>query len=256
MRARICERITLRKARNGFCVRAASRLTYADRRTFRYRHMFPSSLDGIFQNVNLPYGAMLPAAVVALLALVALAGIVRGGNAWDIAYATYCYFAQAVGVILMVTGAVPVLLAVLSSQLLGNDTYVGLLFVFALGGMLFLWHDVKLRHIDAAAKAVPGALFFFTWKLIGLMVGSYALLTLAMTTVVYLSVPGTSFPVQNAMVHVTMLAMGLGLGWFTQMPRGTRPSVTTRTLAPLMPTLAAKAKKPVAKKAPAKKKKK
>jgi hypothetical protein len=218
--------------------------------------MFPSSLDGVFQNVNLPYGAALPVGVVALLALVALAGIVRGGNAWEIAYATYCHFAQAVGVILMVTGAVPVLLAVLSGQLLGNDTYVGLLFVFALGGMLFLWHDLKLRGIDAASKAVPGALFFFTWKLIGLMVGSYALLTLAMTTVVYLSVPGAAFPVQNAVVHVTMLALGLGLGWFTQVKRGGRPSVTTRTLiAPAMPALAAKAKKPVAKASTKKKKK-
>lgn len=242
--------------RNAVCVRAAFALTYADTRPFRYRHMFPSSLDGIFQNVNLPYGAMLPAGIVALLSLVALAGIMRGGNAWDVAYATYCYFAQAVGVILMVTGSVPVLLAVLAGQLLGNDTYVGLLFVFALGGLLFLWHDVKLRHIEMSAKAVPGALFFFTWKLVGLMVGSYALLTLAMTTVVYLSIPGSAFPVQNATVHVTMLALGIGLGWFTQVPGAARPSVTTRTLMPMAPALAAKAKKPVAKKAPAKKKKK
>lgn len=238
-------------------MRATTRVTYADPRTFRYRHMFPSSLDGVFQNVNLPYGTALPAGVIALLALVALAGIVRGGNAWEIAYATYCYFAQAVGITLMVTGSVPVVLAVLSSQLLGNDTYVGLLFVFALGGMLFLWHDVKLRGIDASSKAVPGALFFFTWKLIGLMVGAYALLTLAMTTVVYLSMPGTAFPVQNAMVHVTMLALGLGLGWFTQVHRGARPSVTTRTLvAPQMPAMALKAKKPVAKAAPKASKKK
>lgn len=209
--------------------------------------MFPSSLDGVFQNINLPYGALLPVGVVALLSLVALAGIVRGGNAWDIAYATYCYFAQAVGVILMVTGSVPVLLAVLSGQLLGNDTYVGLLFVFALGGILFLWHDVTLRGIDAAAKAVPGALFFFAWKLVGLMVSAYALLTLVMTTVVYLSMPGTAFPVQHGMVHVTMLAFGLGLGWFTQVGRGFRPSVTTRTLSPMAPSMALKAKKPVAK---------
>lgn len=217
--------------------------------------MFPSSLDGVFQNINLPYGALLPVGVVALLSLVALAGIVRGGNAWDIAYATYCYFAQAIGIILIVTGSVPVLLAVLSGQLLGNDTYVGLLFVFALGGMLFLWHDVTLRHIDASAKSVPGAIFFFAWKLIGLMVSAYALLTLAMTTVVYLSMPGTAFPVQHGIVHVTMLAFGLGLGWFTQVNRGSRPSVATRTLmVPHVPAMALKAKKPVAKTAPKKKK--
>jgi len=219
--------------------------------------MFPSSLDGVFQNINLPYGALLPVGVVALLSLVALAGIVRGGNAWDIAYATYCYFAQAVGVILMVTGSVPVLLAVLSGQLLGNDTYIGLLFVFALGGILFLWHDVTLRGIDSASKAVPGALFFFAWKLVGLMVSAYALLTLVMTTVVYLSMPGTTFPVQHGIVHITMLTFGLGLGWFTQVGHGFRPSVTTRTLSPMVPAMALKAKKPVAKtaaKAPKKKK--
>lgn len=215
--------------------------------------MFPSSLDGVFQNVNLPYGASLPIGIAALLALVALAGIMRGGNAWDVAYATYCYFAQAIGIVLIATGSVPVLLAVLSGQLLGNDTYVGLLFVFALGGILFLWHDAKLRHIDAAAKAVPGAISFFTWKLIGLVIASYALLTLIMTTVVVVSSPGVSFPIQSGIVQLTMLAFGLGLGWFTQVSGKGRPSVTTRTLAPMVPAMALKAKKPVAKKGKKKK---
>lgn len=219
--------------------------------------MFPSSLDGVFQNINLPYGVMLPVSICALLAIVSLAGIMRGSNAWDVAYATYCYFAQAVGIILIATGSVPVLLAVLSSQLLENDVYVGLLFVFALGGLLFLWHDAKLRHIDASAKAVPGALFFFTWKLIGLMVTAYSLLTLVVMTVLYASTEGATFPVQNAYVLTTMLAFGLGLGWFTQTnDRFRRHSVTTRMLAPMpgVPAMALKAKKPVAKAAKKKKK--
>ncbi len=219
--------------------------------------MFPSSLNGVFQNVNLPYGMLLPVGVVALLALVALAGMVRGGNAWEVAYATYCYFAQAVGIILIVTGSVPVLLAVLSEELLSNDTYVGLLFVFALGGMLFLWHDAKLRGIEASAKAVPEALFFFTWKLIGLIITSYALLTLVMTIVVAISIPGLEFPTKNLIVHITMLTFGLVLGWFTQVGRARR-TVTTRRLAlPTLqlPSLALKAKTPVAKKQAGKKKK-
>ena len=216
--------------------------------------MFPSSLDGVFQNINLPYGMMLPVGVCALLSLVALAGILRGGNAWEVAYATYCYFAQAVGIILIATGSVPVLLAVLSSQLLENDVYVGLLFIFALGGILFLWHDAKLRHIDAGAKAVPGAMFFFTWKLIGLMVTAYALLTLVVMTVMYASVEGAVFPAQNAYVLITMLAFGLGLGWFTQV-KGSSLTITTRSIIPMVPAMALKAKKPVAKAAPKKKKK-
>lgn len=217
--------------------------------------MFPSSLDGVFQNINLPYGTFLPLGIIVLLSLVTLAGIVRGGNAWDIAYATYCYVAQAIGIILIVTGSVPVLLAVLSGQLLSNDTYLGLLFVFALGGILFLWHDATLRGLDPVAKAVPGALFFFTWKLVGLMVSAYALLTLVMTTVVTLSTPGSAFPIQHGIVHITMLLFGLGLGWFTQVQSPARPSVTTRRLAhPTMPAIAAKAKRPVAKAVKRKKK--
>ena len=215
--------------------------------------MFPSSLDGVFQNINLPYGMMLPVGVCAMLALVALAGIMRGGNAWDVAYATYCYFAQAVGIILIATGSVPVLLAVISSQLLESDVYVGLLFVFALGGILFLWHDAKLRHIDPAAKAVPGALFFFTWKLIGLMITSYSLLTFVVMTFLYATQPGSQFPTQNAYVLGTMLLFGLGLGWFTQV-KGSARTITTRTI-PFIPSMALKAKKPVAKAAPKKKKK-
>ena len=217
--------------------------------------MFPSSLDGVFQNVNLPYGATLPVSIAALLALVALAGIVRGGNAWDVAYATYCYFAQAIGIVLIATGSVPVLLAVLSGQLLGNDTYVGLLFVFALGGIMFLWHDATLRGIDSSSKAVPGAIFFFTWKLVGLLVTAYALLTLVMTVVLSLST-GAAFPIQAMIVQLTMLAFGLGLGWFTQVHGRSHRSITSRVLpgVPLAPAMAAKSKKPVAKKAAKKKK--
>lgn len=214
--------------------------------------MFPSSLDGVFQNINLPYGMMLPVGVCAMLSLVALAGIMRGGNAWDVAYATYCYFAQAVGIILIATGSVPVLLAVISNQLLENDVYVGLLFVFALGGILFLWHDAKLRHIDSASKAVPGALFFFTWKLIGLMITSYSLLTFVVMTFMYATQEGAQFPTQNAYVLGTMLVFGLGLSWFTQV-NGSARTITTRAI-PFVPSMALKAKKPIAKAAKKKKK--
>lgn len=219
--------------------------------------MFPSSLDAVFQNINLPYGMMLPVGVCALLSLVALAGMIRGGNAWDVAYATYCYFAQGVGIILIATGSVPVLHAVLSSQLLDSDVYLGLLFAFALGGLLFLWHDAKLRHIDSSAKAVPGALFFFTWKLISLIISAYALMTFALVTILYVTTEGATFPAHHGFVLITMLIFGLALGWFTQVSTGRRPSVTNRMLAPMMsgmPSMALKAKKPVAKAAKKKKK--
>lgn len=215
--------------------------------------MFPSSLDSLFQNVGLPYGMLLPVAVVSLLALVALAGISRGGNPWDIAYATYCYFAEAIGIILITTGSLPVLLAVLTGQLLSSDTYVGLLFVFAIGGILFLWHDAKLRAIDASAKAVPGALFFFSWKLIGLLLAAFALLSLILSVVI------ETIQLQSAVMHVTVLVYGVALGWFTQVQRSSMANVTTRPLMaqkPMVPVAALKAKKaPVAKKPAGKKKK-
>jgi len=211
--------------------------------------MFPSSLDALFQNVGVPYGMLLPVAVVSLLALVALAGIVRGGNPWEIAYATYCYFAEAVGIILITTGSLPVLLAVMTGQLLDSETYVGLLFVFAVGGILFLWHDAKLRGVDAASKAVPGALFFFSWKLIGLLLASFALLSLILSVVI------ETVQLQSAVMHVTVLIYGVCLSWFTQVNDRSRQTVTTRTLGvPAIPAMALKAKKPVAKAAKKKKK--
>lgn len=215
--------------------------------------MFPSSLDALFQNVGLPYGMILPVVVVSLLALIALAGVLRGGSPWDITYATYCYCAEAIGIILITTGSLPVLLAVLTGQLLESDTYVGLLFVFAIGGILFLWHDAVLRGIDASAKAVPGALFFFSWKLIGLLLASFALLSLILSVVI------ETIQLQSAVMHITVLAYGVALSWFTQVQRS-RPSVTTRSLTgtkPLSPVAALKTKKPaVAKKAMGSKKKK
>lgn len=210
--------------------------------------MFPSSLDALFQNVGVPYGMLLPVGVVALLTLVALAGMIRGGNPREVAYATYCYFAEAIGIILITTGSLPVLIAVLTGQLLNSETYVGLLFVFAIGGILFLWHDAALRGINASAKAIPGAIFFFAWKLIGLLLASFAALALIFSVVV------RTIELHTAAMHVTVLAYGLILCWFTQV-QDARPAVTTRPLA--QPAMALKSPtSPSAKKKTVKRKKK
>ncbi len=192
--------------------------------------MFPSSLDSFFQNINLPYGMSLPIAALALIALFAVPGMLRGGHAWHTAAAAYHYLAQSLGVILLTAGGVPVVQAVLSGQEIENVSYIALLFVFAIGGLLLLWNDGKLRHIDAASKAVAGALFFYTWKLIGLLVTIFSALSLLLSIV--LGALGAGTDTMVSMTHVTMLVYGLLLSWFTSGPKrgGT---VTTRTLVPV-----------------------
>lgn len=210
--------------------------------------MFPSNLDSYFYNVALPYGAWLPVGVLCILSLVALAGIMRGGNAWNVAYATYCYLAESIGIMLIAAGSLPVLHAVMTQGLFEGSSYASLLLIFAAGGILFLWHDAKLRQIDAAAKAVPEAIFYFSWKLIGLLLASFALLSLILSIMI------DTIQLQTAAIHVTVLVFGVALGWFTKVPMSAKPSVTTRTLMSPMPAVAAKAKKLVSAKKSSKKK--
>jgi hypothetical protein len=170
----------------------------------------PASLSTMFQNVGLSYGWSMPVLLLIGLALLSVAISRDGGTAAARTRALYCHLMEFIGVLLMTAGALPALYAVFSLQPLSQITYVGLLLVFAAGGLLFLWHDARLGEIDPAARETADALFLNAWKLMGMLVVIFTGLSLLLR--VMLASDHTN---GWWVMHLTMFLYGLVLCWFT-----------------------------------------
>lgn len=170
----------------------------------------PVSLSVMFQEVGLSYGWSLPVFLLLGLAVLSLTVSHDGGKPSDRIRALYCHIMQFISVLLMTAGALPALYAVFSMQPLSQITYVGLMLVFAIGGLLFLWHDARLQEIEKAARETADALFFSTWKLMGVFVVVFTGLSLLLHSM-------TDVEQQNGwwVIHLTMFLYGLLLCWFT-----------------------------------------
>jgi len=209
----------------------------------------PMSLTALFQSVGLSYGPTLPLIILVLFIFLALPAVFRPSvRADSIALAAYCYLAQMLGILLMTAGGLPALYAVFAGQPLAEVTYLGLLLVFAAGGALFLWHDMRLNSIDPASRAIPAALFFITWKFMGLLVTVFAGLSFVLRLM--LAAERTE---DWWVMHLIMILYGLILAWFTLSRPEDAPvftSLPTRTPAaplPMVPRPAVTVKKPIAK---------
>jgi len=152
-------------------------------------------------------------------------------------------------ILLMTSGALPALYAVCAQRPLAEMTYVGLLIVFLIGGGLLLWHDARLRTIDSASKAIPGALFFVTWKFIGLLVILFSGISFVLRLIDAAEKIGDWW-----VIHLIMLLYGLIISWFTlHQPAATEttimPAVSPKPVAPAIPSAPKKliATKPKAK---------
>lgn len=203
-----------------------------------------ATLTSMFETVGLFYGFSLPVIILFVFMLFTLPVVVRPSlRAEAVSQAAYCYLAQMLGILLMTAGALPALYAVFSLQTLSEATYIGLLLVFAIGGLLFLWHDGHLRHIDAASKAIPGAIFFVTWKFIGLLICAFAGLSFVLKLLMLEEQPNHWW-----VPYLLMLLYGLIISWFTL--HRAPAAHTTHVHHHVQPVVA---KKPVAAKHKAKK---
>jgi hypothetical protein len=109
-------------------------------------------------------------------------------------------------------GGVPALYSVLAGQDYTSTTYLALLIVFGTGGFTFLWHDNLIQKIDEASKAVPQAIYLYTFKFLGYLASLLATLTLLLTMLLGATTPITSWWV----MPVIVLAYGLLLLWCTR----------------------------------------
>lgn len=210
------------------------------------------SLTALFQSVGITYGPMLPVLVILLFALLALPALLKpGARAEAVGAAAYSYMAQMLGVLLMTAGALPALYAVFAAQPLSESTYLGLILVFAAGGGLFLWHDMRLRAIDAVSRSVPGTIFFITWKFIALLTTVLAGISFILTIIQ--DAPRAEYWWVG---HLVMLLYGLTLCWFTLSRAATPADQAFTSVSTVSTRAAAPAVKTVKKSAPVKKKRK
>lgn len=125
--------------------------------------------------------------------------------------AVYCYLVQSVGIILMSISAVPTLYSVLSRSPLHSLTYAALLFVFSIGGLIFLWHDYLVSRLPAPSRSVPEAIYLSMWKFIGFTLLVFALLSIILNILLQSPVHMSSI-----VLHSLLALYGLVLWWTTQ----------------------------------------
>ncbi len=125
--------------------------------------------------VGLLFALQLPLYILLLLAFLFMPSILTAGaRSLSVGKAIYCFLMQGVGVVMMSMGALPSLYSVLANKVVGQEpfttnTYLGLLIVFAVGGLMFLLHEHLARTIDEPSRAIPYAIYFFTFKIIGVL---------------------------------------------------------------------------------------
>ena len=126
--------------------------------------------------------------------------------------AVYCYLVQSVGIVLMSIGAVPTLYSVLAKTPLQSLTSAALLFVFAIGGLIFLWHDYLANKLPSPSRAVPEAIYLSMWKFIGFTLLVFALLSLILNLLLL----RTAAPASSLALHGILALYGFVLWWSTQ----------------------------------------
>lgn len=185
----------------------------------------------MFQSVGIFSGFLLPIAILLLFVLLVLPGLARtGAKPESLALATYGYLAESLGIILMTAGGLPAVYAVVAHQILASNTYLGLLILFIIGGVTYLWHDAMISDIDPISKSIPGSLFFYTWKFIGLIVTLFAGLSFLLEWLLN----ANSHPEGWWVVHLVMLLYGMLVSWFTVHPSSSAPAPRIVPPRPLM----------------------
>lgn len=183
---------------------------------------------GLFVSLTLPF------LLVLLLALVIIASAsVSGAKAPKVGQATFHYLLQGLGILFMTVGALPTLLSVLMGPPLPGRIYMSLLWVFLVGGALFLWHEQAAERLDHASTAVPQAIFLTIIRTIGYLVALFSGLSLL------LAVALNRMPAHWWVAPVVLFLYGSLLCWSA----GSNESGSAFHSASLHPALKAPAKK-------------
>lgn len=131
--------------------------------------------------LGVAYAFLVPLMFAQFMALVLIPSLMADGRKpARTAKAIYCYLLESIGIALMIATSFPSLWSVLSGIAFNGRMYLLLLIVFAVGGLTFLWHESIVETLDEPSRAVPLAIFHYTFKLLGYVltiVGGLLLLT-------------------------------------------------------------------------------
>lgn len=168
----------------------------------------------IFGFIGTFYGLVVPLLVILGLTLLYTASLHHAGaKPKGVGEAIYCYLLHGISVLLMTIGALPTVYSVFAGVAYNGRTYVGLLLVFACGGLLFLIQDQAIRTLDHASKAVPEAVYMLTLKIIGNVI------TLLTALSIILSIVLGSFDPGWWVTPFVLLLYGMLLSWTTRTDR-------------------------------------
>lgn len=171
------------------------------------------SVSTLFTFVLVPLGVLLGLSVALIPCL--LSPGARVGSAMK---ALYCYVLQTVGVAMMTTGALPAIYGVLEKFSTGGErfsaeTYLALLILFSVGGIVFLWHEQAAERVDDASRRVPALLFWYTFKTIGNLLVLAGILSLLFTMLLTQPLVGAWW-----ITPVVTFLYGLLVSWCTKTP--------------------------------------
>jgi hypothetical protein len=114
------------------------------------------------------FGLIIGVVIVQLLAFLLLAKMLsEAQNPRELGRAIFGYVMLGIGALLMSLSALTALMGILGETTFDTAVYVSLVLIFAVGGLLYLWHDYRLRETPQECKRVPGIIYFFAMKAIG-----------------------------------------------------------------------------------------
>src|SRR3989338_7794840 len=143
--------------------------------------MFSATFNTMFGFIGVFYGVLLPLVLLQFLALLLIPTLLHHkGDAVESGKAIYCLLLEGLGLILLTAGGIPTIYSVLSGSLLQDRQYLALLLIFAVGGLLFLWHDHLMLSVDKSVRALPQAILFFGVRLIGIATIVFSILSLVL----------------------------------------------------------------------------
>lgn len=167
-----------------------------------------SPLSFFLSPVGVFYSVTVPVLLLLLLALILLASTsTPGAKAGQVTRAAFHYIMQGIGIVLMTVGAIPTLTSVLGGPPYPGRVYMSLLWVFLVGGALFLWNEQCTQKIEHASLAVVHALFVTTVKTIGYVVALFSGLVLLIQTAL------GQYPAHWWVSPVVLLLYGILLFW-------------------------------------------
>ncbi len=155
----------------------------------------------------MPFGntvMMLALVIVSILVIISIPSLlVAGAKADRVGKAIVCELLRTVGILMVTIAATPTLFHIISKQTIPTQSLSSFIFVFALGILILLVASNSLAHVDGPSKAVPVAVFGYTFELLGILV------TLAASILLGLSVLSSNSVPSGWEVPATALIIGL-----------------------------------------------